>query len=67
MAEPGFIRDRQSEVMQAYDRLNDTATALAALQAGMLAEVALQLAKQNGLLERIAKRLEKMDDESSYR
>ena len=67
MAEQGFIRDRQDEAMQAYDRLNDTGDAMAALQAGMLAEVALQLAKQNSLLERIARRLEKMDDESSYR
>lgn len=67
MAEQGFIRDRQDEAMQAYDRLQDTGAAMQALQAAMLAEVALQLAKQNSLLERIARRLEKMDDESSYR
>lgn len=65
MADNTRIADRRDEALQAYDRLEDTGNAMAALQAAMLAEIALQLEKQNFLLERIANTLKKMDDESS--
>jgi hypothetical protein len=49
--EQSTIKRLQGEAQQAYDRLPEDHDAGPYLQAVMLAEIALQLAKQNALLE----------------
>ena len=51
-----FIEGWQDEAQQAYDRIGGV-DGFQALQAVMLAEIALQLRKQNEVLEQIVKQL----------
>ena len=56
-----FVEEFQSQAREAYERV-DGMDAMQALQAVMLAEIALQLRKQNHWLEQIATHLRHMDD-----
>ncbi len=59
--EKSTIQLRQEEALQAYERVGDTQAAIAALQAAMLAEIALQLQQQNEHLEFIASALDMLN------